>query len=64
VLEVPMPSYDEVTQRAGSVQAMTGLTPQEFTALLPHFERACLAYMEDHTMDGQPRTNRSYSTQR
>ena len=57
-----MPSYDEVTQRAGSVRAMTGLTPQEFTALLPHFERAFLAYMEDHTIDGQPRTNRRYST--
>jgi hypothetical protein len=61
-MEVPMPSYDEVTQRAGSVRAMTGLTPQEFTALLPHFERAFLAYMEDHTIDGQPRTNRRYST--
>ena len=57
-----MPSYDEVTQRAGSVRAMTGLTPQEFTALLPHFERAFLAYMEDHTIDGQPRTHRRYST--
>jgi hypothetical protein len=61
-MEVPMPSYDEVTQRAGSVRAMTGLTPQEFTALLPHFERAFLAYMEDQTIDGQPRTNRRYST--
>jgi hypothetical protein len=61
-MEVPMPSYDEVTQRAGSVRAMTGLTPQEFTALLPHFEGAFLAYMEDHTIDRQPRTNRRYST--
>jgi hypothetical protein len=61
-MEVPLPSYDEVTQRAGSVRAMTGLTPQEFTALLPHFERAFLAYMEDHTIDGQPRTNRRDST--
>jgi hypothetical protein len=61
-MEVPMPSYDEVTQRAGSVRAMTGLTPQEFTALLPQFERAFLAYMEDHTLDGQPRTNRRYRT--
>jgi Helix-turn-helix of DDE superfamily endonuclease len=57
-----MPSYEEVTQRAGSVRAMTGLTPQEFTALLPHFEHAFLAYMKDHTIDGQPRTNRRYST--
>jgi hypothetical protein len=57
-----MPSDEEVTQRAGSVRAMTGLTPQEFTALLPHFKRAFLADMEDHTIDGHPRTNRRYST--
>jgi hypothetical protein len=41
---------------------MTGLTAQEFTALLPPFERAWLAYMEDHTLDGHPRTSRRYST--
>jgi hypothetical protein len=61
-MAVPMPSYDEVTQRAGSLQAMTGLTPPEFTALLPPFEHAFPAYMEDHTVDGHPRTNRRYST--
>ena len=57
-----MPSYEEVTQRAGSLRAMTGLTDQEFTALLPHFEHAYAAYMHDHTIDGQPRTSRRYST--
>ena len=56
-----MPSYEEVTQRPGSLRAMTGLTQQEFTALLPQFEHAFLAYMEDHTIAGQPRTNRRYS---
>jgi hypothetical protein len=35
-----MPSYEEVTQRAGSVQARTGFTLQEFEALRPHFEHA------------------------
>src|SRR6266536_3170709 len=60
--EVPMPNYEEVIQRAGSLRAMTGLTQQEFTALLPHFERALLAYMADRTIDGQPRTSRRYST--
>jgi hypothetical protein len=45
-----MPSYEEVTQRAGSLRAMTGLTHPEFTALLTHFERAFLAYMADHTI--------------
>ena len=57
-----MPSYEEVTQRAGSVRAMTGLTGQEFTAFLPPFEHAWMAYMEDHTLDGHPRTSRRYST--
>lgn len=57
-----MPSYDEVTQRAGSLRAMTGLTQPEFVALLPHFEHAFLTYMEDHTIDGHPRTHRRYST--
>jgi DDE superfamily endonuclease len=57
-----MPSYDEVTQRAGRLRAMTGFTPPEFTALLPHFEHAFLAYMQAHTIDGHPRTSRRYST--
>jgi hypothetical protein len=57
-----MPSYEEVTQRAGSLRAMTGLTQPEFSALLAHFEHAFLAYMEDHTIDGHPRTSRRYST--
>jgi len=55
-----MPRYDEVTQRAGSLRAMTGLTEHEFTALLPHFARALAAYLQDRTIDGQPRTSRRY----
>jgi hypothetical protein len=57
-----MPSYEEVVHRAGSLRAMTGLTPPEFTALLPHVEHACLASMADRTIDGQPRTSRRDST--
>jgi Helix-turn-helix of DDE superfamily endonuclease len=57
-----MPHYEEVIQRAGSLRAMTGLTQQEFTALLPYFEHAFLAYMADRTIDGQPRASRRYST--
>jgi hypothetical protein len=41
---------------------MTGLTEQEFTALPPHFEPACMAYSDDHTIDGQPRTSRRFRT--
>ena len=44
-----MPSYEDVTQRAGSLRAMTGLSEQEFTALLPHFEHALAAYLQDRT---------------
>jgi hypothetical protein len=57
-----MPSYEEVITRAGSLRAMTGLSEQEFQALLPPFEQAFMAYMQDHTIDGQPRTVRRYST--
>jgi hypothetical protein len=55
-----MPRYDEVTQRAGSLRAMTGLTDPEFPALLPHFARALAAYLQNRTIDGQPRTSRRY----
>jgi hypothetical protein len=57
-----MPSYEEVTQRAGSLRALTGLTDAEFQALLPHFEQALVTDMQDRTIDGQPRTSRRYST--
>jgi hypothetical protein len=61
MMEVLMPSYEELTQRAGSLRAMTGLTAPEFTALLPYFEHAFLVCMEDHAIDGQPRISRRYS---
>jgi Helix-turn-helix of DDE superfamily endonuclease len=57
-----MPNYEDVITRAGSLQAMTGLTKQEFEALRPHFEHALVAYLQDRTIDGQPRTSRRYST--
>jgi hypothetical protein len=57
-----MPSDEEVTQRTGSLQSMTGLTEAEFMALLPHFEQAFVVSMQDRTIDGQPRTSRRYST--
>jgi hypothetical protein len=60
-----MPSDEDVTTRAGSLRAMTGLTAQAFQALLPPFAQALVAYMRDPTMDGQPRTvrrSRTYDT--
>ena len=56
-----MPSYDEVTQRAGSLRSLTGLTAAEFQALLPHFEQAFMTYMDERTIAGHPRTSRRYS---
>jgi hypothetical protein len=47
-----MPSYEEVTQRAGSLRAMTGFTATEFQALSPHFEQAFVRYMGTRTIDG------------
>jgi hypothetical protein len=41
---------------------MTGLTEAEFKALLPHVEQAFGGYMQDRTIDGQPRTSRRYKT--
>jgi len=58
---MPMPSYEDVTQRAGSLRAMTGLAETEFQALLPHFEQAFETYLGTRTIDGHPRTSRRYS---
>ena len=49
-----MPSYEEVTQRAGSLRSMTGLTEAEFQALLPHFEQAFVTYMRTAPLMGNP----------
>jgi Helix-turn-helix of DDE superfamily endonuclease len=57
-----MPSSEEVTQRAGSVRSLTGLTDAEFQALLPHVEQALMTYMEERTIAGQPRTRRRDTT--
>jgi hypothetical protein len=57
-----MPNSEEVTQRAGSLQALPGLTDAEFQALLPPFERAFVTSMHDRTIDGHPRTSRRSST--
>jgi hypothetical protein len=57
-----MPSYEEVTQRAGSLRSMTGLTEAECMGLLPHVEPAFVASMQHRTIAGNPRTSRRYRT--
>jgi hypothetical protein len=39
-----MPGDAEVTQRAGSLRSLTGLTEAEFQALLLSFEQAFVTY--------------------
>jgi hypothetical protein len=39
---------------------LTGLTEAEFQALGPYFEQAFVTYLQDRTIDGQPRTSRRY----
>ena len=53
-MEVPLPSDEDVTERAGRLQAMTGFTTQAFEALLPPFEHALMAYLQDRTINGGP----------
>jgi hypothetical protein len=55
---MPMPSDEDVTQRAGSLCAMTGLAETAFQALLPPFEQAFETYLGTRTIDGHPRTSR------
>jgi len=57
-----MPSDETVIQRAGSLRTMTGFTAPELTVLLPPFEQALAAYLQDRTSDGHPRTSRRDST--
>jgi hypothetical protein len=57
-----MASSEEVTQRAGSLRAMTGVPEPEFTALLPHVAHAFEASLRDSTSDGPPRTSRRSTT--
>ena len=37
---------------------LTSLTVEEFELLVPAFERAFLAHMQDWTLEGKPRTAR------
>jgi Helix-turn-helix of DDE superfamily endonuclease len=57
-----MPSDEEVTQRAGSLRSMSGLTEAACMVLLPHVEQAFVASRQHRTMDGNPRTSRRYRT--
>src|ERR687886_2602419 len=53
--------YQDIAQNDARMRALTTLTPDEFTALLPPFEACFLERMRDYTIDGLPRLNRRYT---
>ena len=53
-----MPSDEEVTQRAGSLRAMTGVPEAACMGWLPPFEHACVPSRQAHPSAGQPRPRR------
>lgn len=57
-----MVSYDKLSKHPRKFLALTGYTLKEFHALLSHFRVQFEEYVETHTLDGQPRTQRRYST--
>lgn len=56
-----MSQYQEYINKATEFLALTGYTPEEFEALLPHFGKCHAEWMKTHRLDGQPRGNRTYS---
>jgi hypothetical protein len=53
--------YHAVANNTARLLALTSLTRDEFSALVPAFETAFLARMQTHTVDGLPRLNRRYT---
>jgi len=53
--------YAEEQTRTNRILDLTSLTIEEFEQLVPAFEQAFLARMEDWTLEGKPRTGRRYS---
>jgi hypothetical protein len=47
--------------KAYRILDLTSLTIEEFEMLIPAFEQAFLAHIEDWTLEGKPRTGRRYS---
>ena len=54
--------YRELSPSTTEVLDLTSLTVDEFTALVPPFEAACLDYMADWTLHGRQRQARRYTT--
>lgn len=53
--------YQAIKDAAYRVLDLTSLSVEQFEALVPPFEAAFLRHMQRWTMEGKPRTGRSYS---
>jgi hypothetical protein len=53
--------YAEQRSKTNRILDLTSLTVEEFETLVPAFEAAFLAHMEEWTLEGKPRSGRRYS---
>lgn len=53
--------YQAIRDTAYRVLDLTSLTVEQFEALVPPFDSAFVRHMQHWTMEGKPRTGRSYS---
>ena len=56
-----MSKYEEYAEKPTEFLALTGYSPQEFEALLPHFGKCYYEWMKTHRLDGKLRGKRTYS---
>ena len=54
--------YAEERAKANHIRNLTSLTVEEFEALVPAFEAAFVAHMQEWTLEGKRREGRRYST--
>src|SRR5688572_21072950 len=57
----PMLRYQNVAGRETHMLDLTSLTSEEFTSIVVPFEQAFQEHMQQWTMTGKPRTQRSFS---
>lgn len=53
--------YQDIKTKAYRILDLTSLTVEEFEQLVPPFEAAFVRHMREWTMEGKPRSGRSYS---
>jgi len=53
--------YKDIQEKTNRILDLTSLMVEEFEALVPAFEAAFVKHMQQWTMEGKPRTARSYT---